>query len=93
MLATDDDPFVLFIEELFPSPCPVSLPCILDKSEKIGLSLFVIPYAATAAAIHNTIIIEIIIFDFSKIIPPITYIKDNNIIKFFIFYIYFYLFF
>lgn len=48
---------------------------ILDKSEKIGLLLLVIPYAATAAAIHNTIIIEIIIFDFSNIIPP------NNLLK------------
>jgi hypothetical protein len=53
--------------ELLPSPLPC--PFILDKSENIGLLLLVIPYAATAAAIHNTIIIEIIIFDFSNFFP------------------------
>ena len=56
---------------LFPSPLPVlSFAPILDKSENIGLSLFVIPYAATAAAIHNTIIMEMIIFALSNFFPP-----------------------
>ena len=44
---------------------------ILVKFENTGLSLFVIPYAATAAAIHNTIIIEIIMFDFSNFFTPL----------------------
>ena len=61
---------------LFPSPSPASLLAdILDKSENIGLSLLVIPYAATAAAIHKTIIIEIIIFALSNIFPPIKFIQ------------------
>lgn len=70
VVATDAlDPFPRVV--LFPSPLPVlSFEPILDKSENIGLSLLVIPYAATAAAIHNTIIIEIITFALSNFIPP-----------------------
>ena len=64
-----DAGFVTFV--WFPTPFPVlSFPFILDKFENTGLSLFVIPYAATAAAIHNTMIIEIITFDFSNFSPP-----------------------
>ena len=56
---------------LFPIPLPVlSFAFMLDKPENIGLSLLVIPYAVTAAAIHNTIIMEMIIFDLSNVIPP-----------------------
>ena len=72
-----EDPLLLFTTavELFPGPLPVSpLPGILDKSENIGLSLFVIPYAATAAATHNTMIIEIIMFALSNFFPPFNYI-------------------
>jgi hypothetical protein len=67
-----EEPLPLCTEVPFPTPDPGLLlePDILDKSENIGLSLLVIPYAATAAAIHNTIIMEIIIFSFSKFIPP-----------------------
>jgi hypothetical protein len=67
-----EDPVPLPWVVLFPSPLPLLLLLadILDKSENIGLSLFVIPYAATAAAIHNTIIIEIIIFALSNFVPP-----------------------
>ena len=61
---------------LLPIPSPVlSFAGILDKSVNIGLSLLVIPYAATAAAIHKTIIIEIIKFALSKVFPPIKLIK------------------
>ena len=55
---------------LFPIPFPASFAPILDKLENIGLSVLVIPYAVTAAAIHNTIIIELIIFDLSNFFPP-----------------------
>ena len=55
---------------LFPIPCPALFAPILDKLENIGLSVLVMPYAVTAAAIHNTIIIEMIIFDLSNFFPP-----------------------
>ena len=68
---TTDAPLPLPAVVLFPSPFPPSLLAdILDKSENIGLSLLVIPYAATAAAIHKTIIIEIIMFALSNVSPP-----------------------
>jgi hypothetical protein len=59
---------------LFPTPLPgllLSFADILDKSENIGLSLLVIPYAATAAATHKTIIMEMIIFALSNFFPPV----------------------
>ena len=64
--------WVLFVTAVwFPGPFPFAFDPILARFENTGLSLFVIPYAATAAAIHNTIIIEIIMFDFSNFSPPI----------------------
>ena len=67
-----DDGFVALWAVMFPAPFPeLSLEPMLDKSENIGLSLFVSPYAATAAAIHSTTIIEIIKFDLSNFSPPI----------------------
>ena len=67
-----EDPLPFPAGVLLPSPFPLLLLAdILDKSENIGLSLFVIPYAATAAAIHNTTIIEIIIFALSNFFPPL----------------------
>jgi hypothetical protein len=64
-----DAGFVTFV--WFPTPFPALLfPSIPVKFENTGLSLFVIPYAATAAAIHNTMIIEIMTFDFSNFSPP-----------------------
>jgi hypothetical protein len=76
-----DTPDPLSILELFPIPFPASLllALILDKSENIGLSLFVIPYAATAAAIHNTIIMEMIIFALSNVLPPINFVINKTI--------------
>ena len=83
------DPLVTAV--LFPSPLSEGLFApILDKSENIGLLVLVKPYAATAAAIHNTIMIEIMIFALSNFLPPINY---NNINKFLVVYIYFDLFF
>ena len=73
VVATELDP--LFKLVVFPIPSLASsFAPILDKSENIGLSLFVIPYAATAAAIHNTIIIEMIIFALSNFFPPVNLI-------------------
>ena len=66
-----EEPVPLFKLEIFPIQLPASLLAdILDKSENIGLSLLVIPYAATAAAIHNTTIIEIIMLALSIFFPP-----------------------
>ena len=70
------DPLLLMVV-LFPSPSPASsFAPILDKSENIGFSLLVIPYAVTAAAIHNTIIIDMIIFALSNFFPPRFYILN-----------------
>ena len=75
-LSDTDTPEPLPESVVFPIPLPASLSFadILDKSENIGLSLFVIPYAATAAATHNTIIMEMIIFALSNFFPPINLI-------------------
>ena len=71
-----EEPVPLFKLEIFPIPLPESsLADILDKSENIGLSLLVIPYAATAAAIHKTTIIEIIRLALSILFPPSKYNK------------------
>ena len=68
LVETDPVPFPKVV--LFPIPSPVSsLVPILAKLENIGLSLLVIPYATTAAAIHKTIIMEIIIFALSNFSP------------------------
>ena len=65
VVAGELDPLVTAV--LFPSPLSEGLFApILDRSENIGLLVLVNPYAATAAAIHNTIIIEMIIFAFSN---------------------------
>ena len=65
VVAGELDPLVTAV--LFPSPLSEGLFApILDRSENIGLLVLVNPYAATAAAIHNTIIIEIIIFALSN---------------------------
>ena len=77
-----DNPVPLSVEVVFPIPFPAlsSFADILDKSEKIGLSLLVIPYAATAAATHKTIIMEMIIFALSNFFPPINLILRYNIL-------------
>ena len=76
MTATEEELFAKVV--LFPSPFPLLFAPILDKLENIGLSVFVIPYAVTAAAIHNTIIIEMIIFDLSNFFPPINVFNYNK---------------
>ncbi len=70
VVATDAPVPLLEVKFPIPFPASLSLADILDKSEKIGLSLLVIPYAATAAAIHKTIIMEMIIFALSNVFPP-----------------------
>jgi hypothetical protein len=65
VVAREEDPLSKLVTFPIPSPASSFAP-ILDKSENIGLSLLVIPYAVTAAAIHNTIIMEMIIFALSN---------------------------
>ena len=64
-------PFPVTVLFHIPFPASLSLENILVKSEKIGLSLLVMPYAATAAATHKTIMIEIIMFALSNFSPPL----------------------